>query len=107
MAYLTNDVLQDAVRDYQEEPTATRSRNLLFIFLALANDILEFSKFTNLELTPRRLAYEAMERAGNYNKKKGKAFNYFTTCMLNFMRKEYRRQRAERELEKKYAEYMK
>jgi hypothetical protein len=61
---------------------------------------------TKKELT-RQCVYVALERVPFFDQKKGaKAFNYFTTVMLNYMREEYRHAKKLSEREKKYGELL-
>ena len=54
----------------------------------------------------RFVVFVAFSRLHLYDPAKGKAFNYFTTVMLNYWRKEHKRWKKREKLEGMYGRYL-
>lgn len=101
--YLTNEILDSQIKAYQKSASDENGKELALTFVVLACHICKYADFPGQsEGIERRCVYEAMERVASFNPKKGKAFNYFTTVILNFLRREYRQYKKVKDLKKKY-----
>jgi len=87
----------------------TDSQNQLAnLFNILAVNIVNYARFQNID--PDDAVQEGVlicfEKIDRFDPRKGKAFNYMTTCVLNHFRQLYRSQRNYQELKKKYLNHI-
>lgn len=97
------------IREHKENPTVDTMGAVFESLWILARNILKLVKFKGIERafkdrtgTYSRLvafAYIKMER---FDPTKGKAFNYFTTIMLSWLRQEYMTRHNYADLKAKY-----
>jgi hypothetical protein len=83
-------------------------QNLAIVFYTLSENIVRYAKFQLIDIDDAvqegvMICFEKIDR---FNPKKGKAFNYMTTCILNHFRQLYRTARNYNELKKKYLNHM-
>lgn len=80
---------------------------LAFSFHKLSQNISAYAKFNGIDLDDA--AQEGIlicfEKIDKFDKNKGKAFNYMTTCVLNHFRQMYRGNRNYGEFKKKYLKF--
>jgi DNA-directed RNA polymerase specialized sigma subunit len=87
----------------------TESKEELAIaFLTLSENLVRFAKFQLID--PCDAIQEGVmicfEKIDRFDPRKGKAFNYMTTCILNHFRQLYRTARNYNELKKKYLRHL-
>jgi hypothetical protein len=83
-------------------------KNLASAFYTLSENIVRYAKFNLIDIDDAvqegvMICFDKMDR---FVPKKGKAFNYFTTCILNHFRQLYRTARNYNELKKKYHDFL-
>lgn len=83
-------------------------QNLAIVFYTLSENIVRYAKFQLIDIDDAvqegvMICFEKIDR---FNPKKGKAFNYMTTCILNHFRQLYRTARNYNELKKKYLNHI-
>lgn len=82
-------------------------QQLAHAFHILSENIVRYAKFQLID--PDDAIQEGvlicLEKIDKFDPKKGKAFNYMTTCILNHFRQLYRTARNHNELKKKYLKY--
>jgi hypothetical protein len=90
------------------EDFGTSQVELAKAFYILSSNIVNFAKFNNID--PEDAIQEGVmicfEKIDRFDPRKGKAFNYMTTCILNHFRQMYRSQRNYTEFKRKYQEFM-
>lgn len=79
-------------------------QQLALAFLTLSENIVRYAKFNLIDIDDAiqegvMICFEKIDR---FDPRKGKAFNYMTTCILNHYRQLYRTARNYNELKKKY-----
>lgn len=77
-------------------------------FYTLSQNIVRYAKFNLIDQDDAiqegvMICFEKIDR---FDPKKGKAFNYMTTCILNHFRQLYRTARNYNELKRKYLDYL-
>ena len=76
-------------------------------FYTLSQQIVSYAKFHMID--PDDAIQEGVmicfDKVDRFDSRKGKAFNYMTTCILNHFRQLYRTARNYNELKRKYLEY--
>lgn len=77
-------------------------------FFTLSENIVRYAKFQLIDADDAvqegtMICFEKIDR---FDSRKGKAFNYMTTCILNHFRQLYRTARNYNELKKKYFSHM-
>lgn len=82
--------------------------NLAMAFLTLSQNIVRYAQFNLIDQDDAiqegvMICFEKIDR---FDPKKGKAFNYMTTCILNHFRQLYRAARNYNELKRKYLNYL-
>jgi DNA-directed RNA polymerase specialized sigma subunit len=77
-------------------------------FYILSENIAAYAKFTGIDLDDaiQEGVVICFEKIDRFDPRKGKAFNYMTTCILNHYRQIYRSQRNYQELKKRYLTYL-
>lgn len=83
-------------------------QKLATAFFTLAENIVRYAKFQLIDIDDAvqegvMICFEKIDR---FDSRKGKAFNYMTTCILNHYRQLYRTARNYNELKKRYLNYM-
>lgn len=81
---------------------------LAIAFYTLSENIVRYAKFNLIDQDDAiqegvMICFEKIDR---FDPKKGKAFNYMTTCILNHFRQLYRTARNYNELKRKYLDYV-
>jgi len=87
-------------KDYQNQ--------LAYAFYILAQNITNYAKFSGIDVDDavQEGVLICFEKIDRFDPRKGKAFNYMTTCILNHYRQLYRSARNYNELKKKYLVYL-
>lgn len=85
------------------------SQNELAVaFYTLSGNIVNYARFSNID--PDDATQEGVmicfDKIDRFDPRKGKAFNYMTTCILNHFRQLYRAQRNYQELKRKYQSFL-
>lgn len=83
-------------------------KELVCEFYKLSENIVRYAKFNLIDQDDAiqegvMICFEKIDR---FDPKKGKAFNYMTTCILNHFRQLYRTARNYNELKRKYLEWI-
>lgn len=77
-------------------------------FYTLSQNIVSYAKFNMID--PDDAVQEGVmicfDKVDRFDSRKGKAFNYMTTCILNHFRQLYRTARNYNELKKKYQDFV-
>jgi DNA-directed RNA polymerase specialized sigma subunit len=99
-----NEQLLDVAKIEMQES----QKQLAVAFYTLSENIVRYAKFNLIDAEDAiqegvMICFEKIDR---FDPKKGKAFNYMTTCILNHFRQMYRTARNYNELKKKYHEFM-
>ena len=94
---------QEALATYEES-----QQQLASAFYTLSENIVRYAKFNLIDADDAvqegvMICFEKIEK---FNPIKGKAFNYFTTCVLNHYRQLYRSARNYNELKRKYLDFL-
>jgi hypothetical protein len=82
--------------------------DLAIAFYTLSENIVRYAKFNLIDQDDAiqegvMICFEKIDR---FDPKKGKAFNYMTTCILNHFRQLYRTARNYNELKRKYLDFV-
>jgi len=77
---------------------------LAYAFYVLSENIANYSKFSGIDVDDaiQEGVLICFEKIDRFDSRKGKAFNYMTTCILNHFRQLYRSARNYNELKKRY-----
>ena len=99
--------LQDKF-DNIEKQFHESQQELATAFYILSENIVKYAKFNLIDQDDAvqegvMICFEKIDR---FDPKKGKAFNYMTTCILNHFRQLYRTARNYNELKRKYLEFI-
>lgn len=83
-------------------------QKLAIAFFTLSENIVRYAKFQLIDTDDAvqegvMICFEKIDR---FDSRKGKAFNYMTTCILNHFRQLYRTARNYNELKKRYLDHM-
>ena len=83
-------------------------KQLAMAFLTLSENIVKYAKFNLIDMDDAiqegvMICFEKIDR---FDPKKGKAFNYMTTCILNHIRQLYRTSKNYNELKRKYQDFL-
>ncbi len=83
-------------KDFQEQ--------LAYAFYVLSENIANYAKFNGIDIDDaiQEGVLICFEKIDRFDPRKGKAFNYMTTCILNHFRQLYRSARNYNELKKRY-----
>ena len=81
---------------------------LAFEFYTLSDRVVRYAKFNLIDIEDaiQEGVIICFEKVDRFEPKKGKAFNYMTTCVFNHLRQMYRTARNYGELKKKYHDFM-
>lgn len=87
-------------KDYQEQ--------LAYAFYVLSENIANYAKFSGIDIDDaiQEGVLICFEKIDRFDPRKGKAFNYMTTCILNHFRQLYRSARNYNELKKRYHTFL-
>jgi DNA-directed RNA polymerase specialized sigma subunit len=87
---------------------AESQERLAMAFLKLSENIVRYANFKLIDIDDaiQEGVVICFEKIDRFDPKKGKAFNYMTTCILNHMRQLYRTSRNYNELKKKYQHHL-
>jgi DNA-directed RNA polymerase specialized sigma subunit len=90
----------DRHRDFQNQ--------LAYAFYILSENIANYAKFSGIDIDDaiQEGVLICFEKINRFDSRKGKAFNYMTTCILNHFRQLYRSARNYNELKKRYQNFM-
>lgn len=77
---------------------------LAYAFYVLSENIANYAKFNGIDIDDaiQEGVLICFEKIDRFDPRKGKAFNYMTTCILNHFRQLYRSARNYNELKKRY-----
>ena len=94
---------QKILKDYNDSQS-----QLAMAFFTLSENIIRYRKFHFVDVDDaiQEFVMICFEKIDRFDPKKGKAFNYMTTCILNHYRQLYRTARNYNELKKKYHDYL-
>ena len=83
-------------KDFQDQ--------LAYAFYVLSENIANYAKFNGIDVDDaiQEGVLICFEKIDRFDPRKGKAFNYMTTCILNHFRQLYRSARNYNELKKRY-----
>lgn len=107
-------VNKDALKDKEEELKLVKDNHeqsrqkLAIAFFTLSENIVRYAKFQLIDADDAiqegvMICFDKIDR---FDSRKGKAFNYMTTCILNHFRQLYRTARNYNELKKKYLNHI-
>lgn len=90
----------DRHKDFQNQ--------LAYAFYILSENIANYAKFSGIDIDDaiQEGVLICFEKINKFDARKGKAFNYMTTCILNHFRQLYRSARNYNELKKRYQNFM-
>ena len=106
-----NDETMDEFRrayDSSHKEMMESQQRLALAFHTLSENIVRYAKFSLIDSDDAiqegvMICFEKIDR---FDSRRGKAFNYFTTCTLNHLRQLYRTARNYNELKRKFQEFM-
>jgi hypothetical protein len=83
-------------------------KHLAIAFFTLSENIVRYAKFQLIDIDDavQEGVMICFEKINRFDPRKGKAFNYMTTCILNHFRQLYRSARNYNELKKKYLKHV-
>ena len=107
----SNASFEKILADYKKDPSVDTLKAVFGIFELLATNIIKYfvkglvveEVFKNKKEIIRELVCVAFLKINRYDPEKGRAFNYFTTIMLGWLRQVYRTKKNYAELKVKYA----
>jgi DNA-directed RNA polymerase specialized sigma subunit len=87
-------------KDYQNQ--------LACAFYVLSENIANYAKFSGIDIDDaiQEGVWICFEKIDRFDPRKGKAFNYMTTCSLNHLRQLYRSARNFNEFKKRYGKHL-
>lgn len=90
----------DKYKEYQSQ--------LAYAFYVLSENIANYAKFSGIDTDDaiQEGVLICFEKIDRFDPRKGKAFNYMTTCILNHYRQLYRSARNYNELKKRYQVFL-
>lgn len=96
-------IFSNALNDYQNA-----QQDLATVFYTLSQNIVRYAKFNLIDEDDaiQEGVLICFEKIDRFDPKKGKAFNYMTTCILNHFRQLYRTARNYNELKRKYLDFL-
>ena len=95
--------LKDCVSRHEES-----KQKLAVAFFTLSENIVRYAKFQLIDAddATQEGVMICFDKITRFDSRKGKAFNYMTTCILNHFRQLYRTARNYNELKKKYLNHI-
>jgi len=92
----------DAISEFNDS-----QKHLAVAFYTLSENIVRYAKFKiDDDDAIQEGVMICFEKIDRFDPRKGKAFNYMTTCILNHFRQLYRTARNYNELKKRYQDFM-
>lgn len=90
---------QEACLNYKQH-----QEQLAYAFYVLSENIANYAKFNGIDIDDaiQEGVLICFEKIDRFDPRKGKAFNYMTTCVLNHLRQLYRSARNYNELKRRY-----
>lgn len=102
--------LEESQQQYQQFCTAFKEfqEQLAYAFYVLSENIANYAKFNGIDIDDaiQEGVLICFEKIDRFDPRKGKAFNYMTTCVLNHFRQLYRSARNYNELKKRYSSFL-
>jgi len=102
--------LDNKVRDYNSELNNfdDLKKQLAVNFYILSENLAKYAKFNLIDIDDaiQEGVMICFEKIDKFDKNKGKAFNYMTTCIFNHFRQLYRTARNYNELKRKYQDHL-
>lgn len=97
------ELYNKAINDHDEA-----KKHLAIAFFTLSENIVRYAKFQLIDIDDaiQEGVMICFEKINRFDPRKGKAFNYMTTCILNHFRQLYRSARNYNELKKKYLKHV-
>jgi DNA-directed RNA polymerase specialized sigma subunit len=101
---ICNNKIEEANTEYNEAQSI-----LAQAFYTLSNNIVRYAKFSHIDDDDavQEGVLICFERSEKFDPKKGKAFNYMTTCILNHFRQLWRSAKNYHELKRRYGDIVK
>ncbi|MEN6292597.1 MAG: sigma factor, partial [Methanobacterium sp.] len=103
-------LLQENEKAYKEvcENYKEFQNQLANAFYVLSENIANYAKFSGIDVDDaiQEGVLICFEKINRFDSRKGKAFNYMTTCILNHYRQLYRSARNYSELKKRYHHFL-
>ena len=107
---IKKEFLDSAILKHNESCTNFKDyqNQLAYAFYILAQNITNYAKFNGIDVDDaiQEGVLICFEKIDRFDPRKGKAFNYMTTCILNHYRQLYRSARNYNELKKKYMSHL-
>lgn len=81
---------------------------LAYAFLILSANLANYTRYAGIEVedATQEGVTICFEKIDKFDKRKGKAFNYMTTCIINHFRQMYRTNKNYHELKKRYLTFL-
>ena len=109
-ALISKNDLINKQQDYREtcQIYEDSKKKLAIAFFTLSENIVRYAKFQLIDADDavQEGVMICFEKINRFDPRKGKAFNYMTTCILNHFRQLYRSARNYNELKKKYLQHV-
>ena len=103
-------LLRNSIKSYDAAVISfdITQENLAIAFYTLSENIVRYAKFNLIDADDaiQEGVVICFEKIDRFDPRKGKAFNYMTTCILNHFRQLYRTARNYNELKKKYHDFL-
>lgn len=107
---LRKKALEEYQKLYRESCEKHREfqNQLAHAFYILSENIANYAKFSGIDIDDaiQEGVLICFEKINRFDPRKGKAFNYMTTCILNHYRQLYRSARNYNELKKRYQNFL-
>jgi DNA-directed RNA polymerase specialized sigma subunit len=107
---LKKPLLQTTKMEYQASCNSYKDyqNQLAYAFYILSENIANYAKFSGIDIDDaiQEGVLICFEKIDRFDPRKGKAFNYMTTCILNHYRQLYRSARNYNELKKRYHTFL-
>jgi len=102
--------LEESEKYYREACVNLKEHQeqLAYAFYILSENIANYAKFNGIDIDDciQEGVLICFEKIDRFDPRKGKAFNYMTTCILNHFRQLYRSNRNYNELKKRYLVFL-
>jgi len=113
MDHIDNTYLEGIISRFDKTNDEEDGQKVAACFQTIAEKIVQVAAFPPVTLgakddkeVAKWLVLISFHRLHHYNSEKGKAFNYFATVMLNYLRKEHQRWQKRTKLEQMYGRYV-
>ncbi len=107
---LKNPIVEENENNYKKACSDFKDfqNQLAYAFYVLAENIANYAKFNGIGIDDaiQEGVLICFEKIDRFDPRKGKAFNYMTTCILNHYRQLYRSARNYNELKKRYGIFL-